>query len=1105
MSARRRLFRRLSTQQLISAVRRGDARTTESLLSTEGLSPDTELPQNDPDCPQGSLLTLVFIRGHYHLVPLLLGAGATNSAGRRQFTPMHWAAKKGAMKELLQLIKAFGISDQDECKTTPLHLAAQEGHADIVEALINYGVNIDARDKSGRTPLFMAALNGHLGVAEALIRRGAKVTALTFQNRTALHQAAQSGSLSVTQMLVRAGLPVACQDQNGLTPLDLAMIHGRSEVVDWLRKQNPGKTTELSHARTCMVHYNECGALIMGWAEDDKTDHLLSNLEKDLVGLHFRDHNGRTPLHVAAECDNEEAVRVLLSCGMFPGVLDYEGKMPHDLARSDRLRELLASALNSEDGRVSTYEEKCQLYKELINHISTNNDAKEVTKMLLRGAPIEPVGEVPYHALHLAISLDRTNIVSLLLAAGASLTAPREGTSPLQVVWRSSDAMVLLKVVVTRAYQTQLKFELRLLQNSPEPDEGVGLLRQGINHILNTLTLCKPWQASWKISHAPSTPSLADLMTSAARHNCVLTMTFLQTEGALAFQCDSRGLTPLHVALQAGHLKLATTLVKHLGGSPYVRDLEYMKEVMQPRAMRELEQCLFYQEVRKLQACLEKMKDNRDKIQVEEILKIQSSLYTAYAQGTLPPALGSRGPEALLLASQRGLPQLSFLLLAVGKVPSDAVVNAPTSSTAIHQAAAHGNTNIVALLLNHGANPRLTDRYGHTALHLAAMFGHIVTFQYIASISRHEERCRAGTTPSQICENFKRYLQLHKKDNIPDDSQDDEWETNDPGNAMRKILKSIRFSEVVDEMKDISVDFDSGEAREIRDAVIQECEMIADKIRGQNGLFAGEIRLVGSSADGTRLYAPDEFDISLVLSSFSDFQLRVSELSAAEMPQVGHRLKLNVQTPHDSFQGCKLIDTFHELIEKYLSKNSIYDERLSLVPPGLRRTQVGSAMALAWQGTHYPLLLVNVDFVPVVSAPWHPRIRRPYLTPDDLHLVYLSNTSDGEWRLSFCEAEVAVLSDLEEDERFVYLACKTLLSRMKAEPWMPHHVRRRYTWHTVTQIQPTRLERQSLISYREGLVTLHPVFLRREPSSQFRVQNSKQMRFPSRMLLRATS
>lgn len=70
--------------------------------------------------------------------------------------------------------------------------------------------------------------------------------------------------------------------------------------------------------------------------------------------------------------------------------------------------------------------------------------------MLLRGAPIEPVGEVPTHALQLAISLNRTNIVSLLLAAGASLTAPREGTSPFQVVWRSSDAMVLLKVVVTR-------------------------------------------------------------------------------------------------------------------------------------------------------------------------------------------------------------------------------------------------------------------------------------------------------------------------------------------------------------------------------------------------------------------------------------------------------------------------------------------------------------------------------------------------------------------------------------------------------------------------------------------------------------------------------
>lgn len=241
MSARRTLFRRQRSQQLISAVRRGDARAAESLLSTEGLNPDLELPAGDPDNPQGTLLTLAFVRGHYHLVPLLLRAGATNAAGGRQFTPMHWAAKKGAKEALLQLLRAFGINDQGDRRTTPLHLAAQEGHAEIVEALISYGADIDARDSNGRTPLFMAALNSHLGVAEALIRHGANVTALTYLNRTALHQAAQSGSLSVTQMLVRAGLPVTCRDKEDLTPLDLATRNGRSEVADWLRKQSSGE------------------------------------------------------------------------------------------------------------------------------------------------------------------------------------------------------------------------------------------------------------------------------------------------------------------------------------------------------------------------------------------------------------------------------------------------------------------------------------------------------------------------------------------------------------------------------------------------------------------------------------------------------------------------------------------------------------------------------------------------------------------------------------------------------------------------------------------------------------------------------------------------
>lgn len=95
-----------------------------------------------------------------------------------------------------------------------------------------------------------------------------------------------------------------------------------------------------------MADYNDLGAMIMGYVEEGKTDYLRSNIPKDLLNVYFRDQEGRTALHVATECGNEKAVELLLSCGMFPGVLDYEDKRPVDLARDCSVRQLLTSALN---------------------------------------------------------------------------------------------------------------------------------------------------------------------------------------------------------------------------------------------------------------------------------------------------------------------------------------------------------------------------------------------------------------------------------------------------------------------------------------------------------------------------------------------------------------------------------------------------------------------------------------------------------------------------------------------------------------------------------------------------------------------------------------
>src|SRR3989338_6798246 len=56
---------------------------------------------------------------------------------------------------------------------TPIHVAAQCGHHQVVEMLLASGANKDAATNMGCTPIYEAALNGRHQVVEMLLAAGA--------------------------------------------------------------------------------------------------------------------------------------------------------------------------------------------------------------------------------------------------------------------------------------------------------------------------------------------------------------------------------------------------------------------------------------------------------------------------------------------------------------------------------------------------------------------------------------------------------------------------------------------------------------------------------------------------------------------------------------------------------------------------------------------------------------------------------------------------------------------------------------------------------------------------------------------------------------------
>ena len=62
-----------------------------------------------------------------------------------------------------------------ESETSPLWIAAQEGHARIIKILARNFANVNRCNKNGSTPIWVAAQNGHLESVATLALCGAHV------------------------------------------------------------------------------------------------------------------------------------------------------------------------------------------------------------------------------------------------------------------------------------------------------------------------------------------------------------------------------------------------------------------------------------------------------------------------------------------------------------------------------------------------------------------------------------------------------------------------------------------------------------------------------------------------------------------------------------------------------------------------------------------------------------------------------------------------------------------------------------------------------------------------------------------------------------------
>ena len=255
--------------------------------------------------------------GHLDVVQLLLDRNADpNTAAvwvdlythRPGATPLYIAANNGRVK-IAQLLLGRNADPNTTTYdgTTPLFMASQRGRVKIAQLLLDRNADPNCRspvresqaqpnnmaetDTSYQdrcTPLYIASEHGHVEVVRLLLDRNADpnaarisgsntYTANTDNGATPLYIASQKGHTHVAQLLAVHGASLTIATSNGRTAYDVASRYGRQQLAEWLAAAADHAPIQI--AVGCRRHADARSALRTGALGDPTTCMLKSVLQ----------------------------------------------------------------------------------------------------------------------------------------------------------------------------------------------------------------------------------------------------------------------------------------------------------------------------------------------------------------------------------------------------------------------------------------------------------------------------------------------------------------------------------------------------------------------------------------------------------------------------------------------------------------------------------------------------------------------------------------------------------------------------------------------------------------------------------------------------------
>lgn len=368
---------------LVVASREGNVAITRLLLEA-GADPDKKTSSSSP------ALILAAGKGNAEVVKLLLAHGADpNIVAFGGATPLVAAVRSDCVECVRYLLDGgsdgSGKSTRDK---TPLAIALendnpemiellagssgpqigsgkdlfyalQEGDIKLFEAMLEHGVDPNARNDNGATPLYAIAEKSKYRprlteiapeAARRLLKHGADPDLTTARNETALFRAASSGNSEVALILIKNGANINLAPEGGWTPLFNAIQKKHNDIAHALLaagadpNQQAGNKNKTSPLEAAARNNNpemirtlfKAGATLEPGSGDlcdlinygAKHPEVLRMIVETGVDLNQRDPLQRYPLDIVIKHGNPESIHYLLQHGVKPILTEFKGMQP---------------------------------------------------------------------------------------------------------------------------------------------------------------------------------------------------------------------------------------------------------------------------------------------------------------------------------------------------------------------------------------------------------------------------------------------------------------------------------------------------------------------------------------------------------------------------------------------------------------------------------------------------------------------------------------------------------------------------------------------------------------------------------------------------------